>query len=77
MLNLSLQEKINNTIALLAPIYNKYAALICRMRLNNRWRNRKQGKPHNLPAQLIVSLTSYPDRFETLPLTLKSLPFLA
>lgn len=30
-------------------------------------------KPHNLSAKLIVSLTSYPQRYETLPKTLKSL----
>ncbi len=30
-------------------------------------------KKHNLPAQLILSLTSFPKRFRTLPLTLQSL----
>ena len=30
-------------------------------------------EPHHLPASLIVSLTSYPDRFETLQKTLRSL----
>jgi hypothetical protein len=39
----------------------------------HRWVHHVKGKPHNLPAQLIVSLTSYPARFETLPLTLKCL----
>jgi hypothetical protein len=31
------------------------------------------GRPHSLPAPLIVSLTSYPPRFATLALTLQSL----
>jgi hypothetical protein len=39
----------------------------------SRWLNRKTGRPHKLPHQLIVSLTSYPVRFNTLPLTLKCL----
>ena len=30
-------------------------------------------RPHRLPGELIVSLTSYPPRFEVLPLTIKSL----
>jgi hypothetical protein len=34
---------------------------------------RKGSVPHNLPGELIVSLTSYPDRFPTLHKTVRSL----
>jgi hypothetical protein len=37
------------------------------------WRIRSGGRQHPLPGKLIVSLTSYPLRFATLPLTLRSL----
>jgi hypothetical protein len=33
---------------------------------------RNNGAPHPLPGELIVSLTSYPPRYATLPMTLKS-----
>lgn len=33
------------------------------------------GKPHGLPKPLIVSLTSFPARYPTLPLVLKALAF--
>lgn len=38
-----------------------------------RWRRRRPGKRHGLSAELVISLTSYPERFSTLPLTLKCL----
>jgi hypothetical protein len=38
-----------------------------------RWMLRRQGRPHGLPGELIVSLTSYPPRFRTLDLTLRCL----
>lgn len=38
-----------------------------------RWRFRQQGKKHDLPGKLIISLTSYPKRFRDLHLTLKTL----
>jgi hypothetical protein len=38
-----------------------------------KWVFKRLGRPHGLPAPLIVSLTSYPARFPTLPLTLKCL----
>ena len=37
------------------------------------WQFKSGGRPHRLPATLIVSLTSYPPRFGTLSLTLRSL----
>jgi hypothetical protein len=37
------------------------------------WHLRSPGRPHRLPAALIVSLTSYPPRFRTLIHTLRSL----
>ena len=37
------------------------------------WRIRTGGRQHPLPGELVVSLTSYPPRFATLPLTLRSL----
>ncbi|MGX5829872.1 acyltransferase family protein [Mesorhizobium sp. 43Arga] len=38
-----------------------------------RWPLRRKGRPHGLPGDLIVSLTSYPKRFPTLHLTLRCL----
>ncbi|BAB51279.1 acyltransferase family protein [Mesorhizobium japonicum] len=38
-----------------------------------RWPLRGKGRPHGLPGELIVSLTSYPKRFPTLHLTLRCL----
>jgi hypothetical protein len=38
-----------------------------------RWHLAGRGRPHRLPAPLIVSLTSYPARFATLTLTLRTL----
>jgi hypothetical protein len=38
-----------------------------------RWCFRRRGKPHGLPNRLVVSLTSYPKRFDVLHLTLKTL----
>jgi hypothetical protein len=37
------------------------------------WRMRVRQRPHQLPGELIVSLTSYPARFKTLGLTLRCL----
>jgi len=37
------------------------------------WQRKSGGRPHRLPAPLVVSLTSYPPRFGTLSLTLRSL----
>ena len=40
----------------------------------NWWRrSRRPGRPHGLPVPLIISLTSFPARYDTLHLTLKSL----
>lgn len=38
-----------------------------------RWLRRRPGRPHSLPGELILSLTSYSARFTRLPLTLKCL----
>lgn len=38
-----------------------------------RWRNPHPQRPHSLPGELVISLTSYPPRFSTLGLTLKCL----
>lgn len=38
-----------------------------------RWPLRRKGRPHGLPSDLVVSLTSYPARFPTLHLTLRCL----
>ncbi|WP_182422182.1 glycosyltransferase family 2 protein [Aureimonas sp. ME7] len=38
-----------------------------------RWRARRPGRPSGLPAPLVVSLTSYPKRFDALVPTLKTL----
>lgn len=42
-------------------------------RIMLRWRLARQGKPHSLPGKLIVSVTSFPPRFGTLALALRSL----
>ena len=39
----------------------------------SRWLFSREGRPHGLPGELIVSLTSYPPRFRTLDLTLRCL----
>jgi len=54
-------------------IKKKIMAWKYKRELTRRWRNKNDGKPHNLPGPLIVSLTSYPARFVTLPLTIKCL----
>lgn len=41
--------------------------------VQSRWRSSTPGCAHQLPGRLVVSLTSYPPRFATLHLTLKSL----
>jgi hypothetical protein len=46
---------------------------LMRAHLLARWRNRAPGRPHGLAHPLIVSLTSYPARFDTLALSLKCL----
>jgi hypothetical protein len=47
---------------------------LARTRTELRWSNpARRQRPHGLPALLVVSLTSYPARFETLHLTLKCL----
>lgn len=52
-----------------------YLSLLFQLRLQFEWAvvKRKLGRPHFLPLPLIVSLTSYPPRFGTLALTIKSL----
>jgi hypothetical protein len=44
-----------------------------RLQLASRWYMPLRQRVHRLPGLLIVSLTSYPPRFEILPLTLRSL----
>ncbi|MBZ9848999.1 acyltransferase family protein [Mesorhizobium sp. CA14] len=46
---------------------------IAQLMIALRWPLRGQGRPHGLPDDLIVSLTSYPKRFATLHLTLRCL----
>ncbi|OLP59018.1 hypothetical protein BJF93_03560 [Xaviernesmea oryzae] len=38
-----------------------------------RWRLRRKGRAHGLPSPLVISLTSYPKRYDVLALTLKTL----
>lgn len=52
---------------------HKFLMWKARWGINFRWGMHFRRKPHKLPSQLIVSLTSYPPRFNTLPLTLKCL----
>lgn len=51
----------------------RYALWKARRELAARWLYRPRPKKHKLPGRLIVSLTSYPARFATLPQTLKCL----
>jgi glycosyl transferase family 2 len=51
-----------------AVISQVYAARALRRR-----KHRNEGRPHGLPGELVVSLTSYPARFDTLHLTLACL----
>lgn len=54
---------INSLLGTLLPYYVHF-----------RWKHQSPPRrPHRLPGRLIVSLTSYPARFPTLPLTLKCL----
>lgn len=46
---------------------------LARSELALRWQIGRAGRPHRLPGELIVSLTSYPARYETLALTLRCL----
>jgi hypothetical protein len=43
------------------------------LRIMARWHLARPGKPHSLPGRLIVSITSFPPRFGTLALALRSL----
>ncbi len=55
--------------SLLKPLFMK--ALVGAVA--TRWRSRAPGRAHGLPARLVVTLTSYPKRFDVLELTLKTL----
>jgi hypothetical protein len=46
---------------------------LAQLRIMARWHLARQGKPHTLPGKLIVSVTSFPPRFGTLALALRSL----
>lgn len=52
---------------------SKVTTLTLQQIVDQRWVLQIKGRPHNLPARLIVSLTSHPKRFKTLPLTIKCL----
>lgn len=54
-------------------IRSKITSLMATLDVIWRWQVRPARTPHGLPHPVIVSLTSYPPRFNTLPLTLKSL----
>src|SRR3954466_7969070 len=60
------------------PIRNRLEIVRAKMRVREAERavahfSRTSGRPHRLPGELIVSLTSYPPRYPTLAKTLKSL----
>lgn len=46
---------------------------LCVARIKLRWNVKARQKPHGLPGELIISLTSYPPRYPTLALTLQCL----
>ena len=46
---------------------------VIRLQLSLSWQVLRRMRPHRLPGVLVVSLTSYPPRFGTLALTLRSL----
>jgi Glycosyl transferase family 2 len=60
------------------PVRNRLSAVRGKLRLREAERavarfRQPSGRPHGLPGELIVSLTSHPPRFPTLAKTLKSL----
>lgn len=56
-----------------AAVSELWLRKIARSELVIRWKIGRSGRPHQLPGELIVSLTSYPARYATLALTLKCL----
>jgi hypothetical protein len=54
-------------------VRDKIISRLCQTSAGFRQRYHRRGKPHPLPGELIVSLTSYPARFPTLHLTLACL----
>jgi hypothetical protein len=57
-----------------APIVRDFIrSLWAQICIGWKWRVKSGGRPHRLPGVLVVSLTSYPARFGTLSLTLRSL----
>ncbi len=56
-----------------SPILEVLTRRLAILFVHARWLTRRAGRPSELPAELIVSLTSYPPRFPTLALTLKCL----
>ena len=73
-INAFLATAFNESVTLrkiaFSPLRSEYFKTMVKMIRSNGAVN---ASPHNLPGELIVSLTSYPDRFEHLPLTLLSL----
>lgn len=54
-------------------VSESFSRAMARCALFLRWRLSRPTRTHELPGELIVSLTSYPARYETLALTLKCL----
>lgn len=70
----SLWGRIGNAIAWRRQIFEaKRVQFRMKFRTTMRWWFCRKGRPHGLPAPVIVSLTSYPKRYDTLPYTLKCL----
>jgi hypothetical protein len=57
----------------ITPIRDFVRPPVVKMYVAGRWYFKSAGHPHQLPAALVVSLTSYPPRFDTLVHTLRSL----
>ncbi|THF57644.1 glycosyltransferase family 2 protein [Pseudothauera rhizosphaerae] len=58
---------------MIKKLRRRLRALWCRLKLALRWRFRRPAPAHGRNRELVVSLTSYPKRFSSLHLTLRSL----
>lgn len=59
--------------ATLVRVHDQISGFLAELAIRVRWWLKRQGRAHGLDAPLVLSLTSYPARFHTLPLTLKCL----
>jgi protein O-GlcNAc transferase len=68
-----LHKLVINSMRIYGLLLYRVSILVHKWKVSYRWAHRGEGSKHDLPAHLIVSLTSYPSRYHTLPLSLKCL----